>query len=126
MRFPKPSKAARERAERAEREREIFARAELRHDCLVRGKYLCENQKCRANLATTGMAFDHWLGGIGRRRQQESLKTTWVLCYGCNERRTANIPSAAYWNDRFAEHCRKHKYPFTPHITRTDAIKGSA
>ena len=122
--FPKPSKAERTKAERLLRERQYIERGNLRHDCLVRAKYLCENRSCRANLASRGMAWDHWLGGGGRRTQLESKATTWVLCYGCNEKRTLNAPTAHYWNERFKEHCEKHGYEFTPHITRFEALKG--
>jgi hypothetical protein len=112
---PKPLRRERLSLERAAREREILARAELRHDVLVRAGFKCE--ACRADLRA-GAVFDHWLGGNGRRKQAESRETTWALCLPCNERRTTNEPSAAAWNDIFEAHCMRHRYPFTPHITK--------
>jgi hypothetical protein len=63
-----------------------------------------------------GLALDHWLGGSGRRRPFESVETTWLLCIGDDRARTANDPTAEFWNRSFAEHCRRWGYAFTPHI----------
>lgn len=116
----KPLRKDRLAAALSAREVELLARGQLRHEVLERAKFRCES--CGADLRKAGCVFDHWLGGSGRRREQESLETTWALCLGCNDRRTINVPSAAHWNDTFAKHCRKHGYPFVPHITKFEAL----
>lgn len=117
---PKPARRDRLAREDQERERATLARGELRHQVVVRAKERCE--ACGADLRKAGCVFDHWLGGSGRRQEQESLATTWALCLGCNDGRTANAPSAAAWNERFKAHCKKHGYPFTPHITKFELL----
>ncbi len=63
-----------------------------------------------------GVVLDHWLGGIGRRTQMESVETCWLLCSICNFDRTHNRPSAAWWNANRAQHDHLYGYPHTPHI----------
>jgi hypothetical protein len=120
--FQKPTRKARIGIARLENERRILARGELRHDAITRSGGRCENPICEKRLVYRGCVFDHWLGGSGRRDQAESLQTVWVLCLECNHARTHNAPSAAYWNARFKAHCDRHGYPFTPHITRLEAL----
>jgi hypothetical protein len=60
--------------------------------------------------------MDHWLGGSGRRRQEERPASVWALCRTCNQKRTENVPNAAYWNRQFQEHCLLHGYEFIPHV----------
>lgn len=115
---PKPSRQLRLKERARLREADILRRAELRHDCLQRGNYQCENPDCRADLILTGAVFDHWLGGSGRRRPQESLATTWVLCLNCNEERTLNVPDAQTWNSRWKAHTMRYSYSYTPHLTK--------
>ena len=116
--FPKPQKRERKASKREARSQASTARARLRIRAIERAKGRCENPSCRADLHTNGAIMDHWLGGIGRRVQQERLETVWMLCLRCNKDRTDNSPSATYWNMRFSIHCRAHGYSFTPHNTR--------
>jgi hypothetical protein len=119
-RHPKPSAADRIAAEREARHAAMLRRGELRHDVLVRSRGRCENPGCPGDAAV----WDHWLGGSGRRQQEESVETTWALCVGCNLRRTLNVPSAGHWNERFRLHCERHRYPYTPHRTKYELAFG--
>ncbi len=65
----------------------------------------------------TAFVMDHWLGGNGRRKAMESVETCWALCDRCNADRTANRPTAAYWNESHRQFAEKHGYEHTPHIT---------
>jgi hypothetical protein len=123
-RFPKPKRADRQAGKRVAREREILARGELRSDVLGRAQGRCES--CGTLLASSGVVFDHWLGGSGRRRQRESLETCWALCVLCNWRRTTNLPTAEYWNDRFRIHCERYGYGYEPHLTKYDRLAAIA
>ena len=114
--FAKPRAVDRKAAARRERKQEILERAALRDDVIARSGCRCE--ACGADLRTAGMVLDHWLGGNGRRKALESLKTLWALCLSCNEKRTANKPNAAHWNKIFERHCERYNYEFTPHIAR--------
>lgn len=110
MKFPKPTREKR-RADKALARRERIQRVHaLRSHALDRARYRCE---CCSSLGP--LVMDHWLGGRGRRRQEERLETVWMLCLRCNDDRTANRPSAEYWNERFEEHCARHGYPFIGH-----------
>lgn len=62
------------------------------------------------------LQLDHWLGGGGRRNQQQTVENCWALCPSCHRKRTDNSPSARYWNDTKRIHSQMYGYPFTPHI----------
>lgn len=119
MRFPKPSKKARQASKLARRATRRDALAEIIAACVRRGQCRCEAPDCRK--AGVRLELDHWLGGVGRRRQRESVETCWMLCTACHFERTRNYPSAEFWNDRFAEHCRAHGYQPIAHREHTGA-----
>ena len=124
--FQKPTRKVRLGIARVTNEKRILARGELRHDVVVRSNGRCENPACRKVITSGGCSWDHWLGGNGRRQEQESLATTWLLCAACDYARTNNEPSATYWNERFKTHCERHGYPFTQHLTRIQAFAEGA
>lgn len=125
--FPKPNPKDREERERQERQDRALRVAQMRTDCLVRAGFRCENPDCRKPLTDyAGCIWDHWLGGSGRRRAMESVETTWVLCFGCNEARTANRPSAAIWNDRFRRHAELHGYKPHEHYSPLDIFRSGS
>lgn len=84
MRRPKPSRDARLKAKFDAETARVLARGELRHDCLVRAKYLCE--ACGDNLATAGFEWHHVVSGSGKREENESLQTTVSLCVACHRK----------------------------------------
>jgi hypothetical protein len=98
------------------------ASAELRAAVLWRSGGFCE-VKHRPMRHVFDYEFDHWLGGAGRRKPKETEETLWLLCRECHKDRTANRPSAAYWNELFRRHCDLHGYPFTPHVEHADLPK---
>lgn len=114
--FPKPTKAERVEEKRDLRRERSKARQTIRHQAIARAHGRCENPTCKADLREHGAIMDHWLGGSGRREQEESLDTVWMLCLRCNQERTDNRPSARYWNHRFNIHCNQYGYNYTPHI----------
>jgi len=89
--------------------------AVIRQHVLERAAGRCE--ACGSRFYAFNMPqIDHWLGGSGRRRPQQSVKTCWALCVACDKARTHNRPSAEHWNALFKKHCQKYGYPFHPHI----------
>lgn len=123
---PKSKRGARvAKAAKRETRREKIAR--IREAVRERAHGRCEAQILRMDpmgfqvwvrCQNSGRILDHWLGGSGRRQTFESIETTWFLCGGCNDKRGANDPSAEHWNESHLEHCLKHGYEFTPHLTR--------
>jgi hypothetical protein len=88
---------------------------EIRAFCLQRAGGLCECG-CGRRLDLSGFELDHWLNGIGRRRQQQSIENCWVLSLRCHGERQRLKPSTPVWNARFAVHARKYGYPVVGHI----------
>lgn len=113
--FPKPSRRARKDEKKARRRAQGEARSNIRAKVLERSRGRCENPSCRASLQRHGAIMDHWLGGSGRRTQQESVATCWMLCLRCNRNRTDNYPDAVSWNAAFKDHCERNGYDFLPH-----------
>lgn len=77
----------------------------LRALVFARAKGLCECG-CGRALGESGH-MDH---AFGRARAPESLATCWALALQCDDDRTNNRPSAAYWCDRFYVHAIKHGF----------------
>jgi hypothetical protein len=88
---------------------------EIRKQVIDRSGGRCENPRCRADLREHGCEVDHWLGGSGRRSQDQAVATCWALCVSCHQDRTLNIPDAGTWNRHFEIHCLRYGYSFTPH-----------
>ncbi len=76
---PKPTRTARLKTNRREREAEILRRGELRHDVIERAKGRCET--CRAVVPPGEL--HHVLSGSQRRRR-ESLSTLLFVCTPCH------------------------------------------
>jgi hypothetical protein len=95
-----------------------MATSDLYTEVMARANGRCES--CR--LPTLNLVLDHWEGGAGRRRERQNIRNCWALCAvgasSCNSRRTANYPSAEFWNVRFAEFCARHGYSPTTHIEK--------
>ena len=106
------------RAARARRDEKRTTRREemaaLREAVMKRAGGKCE----ACGMSSTRLHCDHWQGGVGRRRAEQSIATTWALCPSCDFARTRNNPDAETWNRTFAAHCAEHGYPFRPHLTR--------
>lgn len=68
-----------------------------------------------AGCGRAATAMDHWRGGFGRRRQQQSVETCWPLCREHDALRTRNWPDAGWWNEARKHFCRRHGHPFVPH-----------
>jgi hypothetical protein len=112
----KQKNTQRKKAEGSLRSR--LSTAELRRAVQERAGGVCEGCLNRWGWSWT---LDHFLGGAGRRKEKESIETCWALCGvptgpGCHGKRTRNEPSAAYWNDRFREHCERYGYPVVQHV----------
>lgn len=115
--FPKPTRADRKARRAARLLNRRLSIGQLRNAAIARALGRCEAPDCRRG--GVGLEMDHWLGGIGRRRQHETIENVWMLCSECSFARTRNSPSAAYWNDLFKRHCEAHKYPApTLHMER--------
>jgi hypothetical protein len=92
---------------------------------VVRAQGKCE--ACQRPFHLAGPPhLDHWLGGRGRRREEQSAETCWLLCTPCDALRTANSPTAAFWNGRRREHCERNRLPFVAHIEKLQLPRRSA
>lgn len=89
---------------------------EIRAAVMVRANFRCEVIHSGGRCALPAISMDHWLGGAGRRRQQQKVETCWALCATHDYQRTHNVPSAAVWNERRRRHCDVHGHGFQPHI----------
>lgn len=114
------SKAVRPSAMRAEKAKKRLlgkeAMRSLRAEVFARAGSVCEVHDGIGRCDQPAVVLDHWLGGSGRRRQKQTVGTTWGLCFACDRHRTANIPGAAYWNKAFQRQCIRHGYTFVPHV----------
>jgi hypothetical protein len=117
----RPMKKARLAEEQQQRLSKKEETARIRETCMERANGFCERPGCSG----APQELDHWLHGIGRRRQRQSVATCWMLCSLCHRYRTENWPNADFWNALFAEHCRKYGYAFTGHITHAPLPKSS-
>jgi hypothetical protein len=81
---------------------------DIREQVWLRSNGRCE--ACGIPLPSVLGELDHALGGSGRRRALESVETTWRLDHRCHVLKTNNDPTAFYWAEKFAEHCRQHGY----------------
>lgn len=117
--LPKPTKKERKQKKEKKRRLRMEELQQIREAVYKRSHRHCENPMCQAELTqATGGEFDHWLGGNGRRQQEESVETVWLLCRNCHIERTANLPSSAAWNLRFELHCERYGYSWTPHFVK--------
>lgn len=80
MSLAKPSRKDRLEAKKAAREASIFARAEVRHDVIVRCRGRCE----WCGEAVPPGELHHVLLGNGRRREFETRETLAMLCLYCH------------------------------------------
>lgn len=114
-RLVKPMQRKREAVERQKRLSKREETARIRAAVEARAEGCCEY--CSSTFSFPDPAeMDHWLGGSGRRRQEQSVETCWLLHRNCHRLRQEALPSAAHWNENFKRHCKKYGYRFTPHI----------
>jgi hypothetical protein len=121
QRLPRKATPAEKRTAAAKKEGAAARRAasaELRAAVLMR--VVDQGQRCECgcgrSLPVWGGELDHWSGGSGRRKAEESAATCWMLTLKCHAMRTRNSPSAAFWNEKRGVFCERYGYPFTPHI----------
>ena len=116
-----PRKAAKE----AKRQRHAIETAHIRLAVWDRSRGRCEAYG-EDGFRCQGVAhiLDHWDGGSGRRRQRQTVATCWALCVRHSDQRTANWPSAAWWNASREAHCLGNAILFTPHIERASSPRG--
>jgi 5-methylcytosine-specific restriction endonuclease McrA len=105
--LPKPVRLAvlKVRREKAHRQ----STNEIRTAVMQRAQGRCEG--CGRVCSVFDLQMDHFFGGSGRRRQQQSVETCWALgrlC--CHPDKTDNKPNAAHWRAKWREHCRTHGY----------------
>ena len=109
--FPKPTPRAELRLE--ERKARMERLREIRIKAMERAKGQCEAPDCHNR--TLDLQMDHWLGGSGRRREEEALDTVWMLCAKCHAARTCNVPSVSAWNALWRVHCKRYGYEVAGH-----------
>jgi hypothetical protein len=117
-RLPGESKAAKRERRRAEHREETAA---IRKAVFERAGGRCEawmHEGGPERCCRPAVVLDHWLGGVGRKREQQSVETCWALCEDCNRDRTASYPDADWWNTSWWWHCREYDHPFQPHIVK--------
>lgn len=80
--------------------------SEIREKVMARAGWACE--ACEQPVILP-LEMDHFFGG-SLRRVMEAVETCWGLCRRCHRNKTDNLPSRAYWLERFIEHTRKFGY----------------
>lgn len=58
------------------------------------------------NSLEGAVELDHFLS----RREPDSIDTIWALRRACHREKTDNVPDAAAWLRKFAQHCGRHNY----------------
>lgn len=119
--FPKPSRKDRLATKRAERRERASRVAALRVAAIDRSEGFCENPDCGEPLYRAGCEMDHYYGGA-LRRLTETLDGAWMLCCKCHTEKTANHPSIAAWNDRWARFCEIHGYEVDGRLERFNPV----
>lgn len=84
-------------------------RSDIRLQVAARAGALCEACLLEFTPSNPG-EWDHVLGGIGRRVQQQSVMSTWLIHATCHRERTANRPSSRHWWEIFRAHALRHGY----------------
>lgn len=123
MREPVPKPMSRLKVLRARHQLQQRASAELHRAVMARSRGRCEC--CARLVGTLALQLDHFLGGSGRRREEQSVENCWALCEGDHYRRTVNLPSTAAWNAAFAEHCRRNGFPILQHVEHDPVRRGA-
>jgi hypothetical protein len=95
--FTKPTRTARRKATKLDRERETLRRGELRHDVIVRSNGRCEF--CRVPVPPGEL--HHLLAGSQRRRC-ESLSTLAFVCVPCHAAYHRNDEDVLWWAKSWA------------------------
>jgi hypothetical protein len=95
------------RREKAETRKDVST--EIRARVVERSGGKCEACLDPLTSANPG-EWDHVLGGVGRRIQQQSVESTWFLHATCHRERTANQPSARHWWEIFRAHALRAGY----------------
>ena len=116
---PRREKVAEKKQQRRERmgeiHRQVWERANGQCEAWIPTLSASENPR-GDRCPLMGRVVDHWEGGVGRRRLRESVATCWLLCESHDRGRTANYPSAMWWNLSRELHCNLRGLPFVPHI----------
>ncbi len=81
------------------------ATKKLRALVFARAKGLCECG-CGRVLGESGH-LDH---AFGRAKVAQAVENCWALALKCDDAKTSNRPSAAFWWKRFRAHCERHGY----------------
>lgn len=126
--LPRRATAAEKKTAKGKAEGAQAARARsaaIRGLVMVRAGGVCEVEPYMGRFFAhmRPLVLDHWLGGSGRRRQKQSVENTWAICTPCHRERTVNSPNAAYWNEKFRQHCQRYGYPFTPHVEHAELAR---
>jgi hypothetical protein len=102
--------------------------AELHRRLLIRCRGRCE---CGCGAKVPPGEVDHFFGRPPRADENET--TCWVLSVRCHYAKTRNSPSNAFWQGRFAEHCRglgyyesMHRAEARKHFVETRGAFGTA
>lgn len=107
-----PRAKAAKKARDAERRKRVEAILEAWRDIKwavgARAGGQCEVINGPHRCADRGAECDHFFGGIGRRRQRQSVEGTWLLCGSHHRNKTLNLPSRAWWLNCFHEHVLAH------------------
>lgn len=113
--LPGLSQQERRAAKRAAHREET---ARIREAVMTRAGGYCEACGGPAT-GTDPLVLDHMLGGIGRRRQRQSVETCWAI-HGmtCHVNRTNNAPAAALWRTWMQLFLERHGYPVPKELQR--------
>lgn len=82
----------------------------IRAEVVKRAMGVCEASHYLSSPCRGHLEMDHFRGGVGRRKAQESVAGCWMLCSSHHDEKTRNLPTAGTWLEVFAEHCRVYGY----------------
>lgn len=75
---------------------------------------VCERAEGECEQCGVFVGYDGDLGHLdhffGRKHAPETAETCWLLCIKCDESKTLNKPSAAWWSASFQGHCARYGY----------------
>ena len=80
---------------------------EIREAVFARADGICECGECGRWVSEEAGHLDHF---FSRGKEPQTIRNCWGLHRVCDNQRTRNMPSAAYWLGLFIAHCGVHGY----------------
>lgn len=103
---PKKAPIAHRKEKAAKDKAHAVETSDIRAAVMERAGYVCEH--CATPETNFNpLTLEHMFGRI---KTPQSVENCWSLCLSCHRKKTDGIPSAVYWFQAFAIHCKTHGY----------------